>query len=105
MADTVTGKAKLTATSAVTFDHRSAKHSAMLRDAAMLRGCRCEPYKDWFTYRRWQALGYQVRKGEHGIHLSVYVESEVQDADTGDVRKETHRGGTTVFCRCQVDKK
>ncbi|MHB0858813.1 MAG: ArdC-like ssDNA-binding domain-containing protein [Anaerolineae bacterium] len=94
----------MSAGEAMTFDRHSAEHAAILRHIAAARGCPCEPYRDWYTYRRWLAQGYQVRQGEHGVSLEVYAPITRQDPDTGDsvtVGKRPWR--STVFCRCQVD--
>jgi len=44
--------------------------------------CDCQPYEDIFTYRRWEAQGLVVSKGQKGVKVSRY----------------------TVFCRCQVQE-
>ena len=33
--------------------------------------CGCEPYADVFTFNRWKAQGYFVRRGEHGVRLPI----------------------------------
>lgn len=35
--------------------------------------CGCEPYSDVFTFRRWKAQGFHVRKGEKSFRLATYV--------------------------------
>jgi len=64
--------------------------------------CQCEPYKDMFTYRRWQALGFQVQRGEHSIRLPLvkYVTVDSKDGEAVDDRRIF--GSSRVFCRCQV---
>jgi antirestriction protein ArdC len=59
--------------------------------------CGCEPYKDVFTYARWQALGYQVKRGEHSIKIPVIIEKENEDGEAIKRLFSSH-----VFCRCQV---
>jgi len=44
-----------------------------------------------------------VRKGEHGVKLTTFVEKQIEDAETGDVKVIKRPWRTTVFCRCQVD--
>lgn len=46
-----------------TFDRRSVAHEAALEEIARARGCSCKAYVDWFTYNRWAAQGYQVKRG------------------------------------------
>lgn len=88
---------KMTAEDATTFRGVSVANAAQLLAAAEERGCTCMPYEDWFTYGRWHALGYQVQRGEHGVHLPVIIEKEQEDGET-----KRYPGRTTVFCRCQV---
>jgi len=99
----------MTAEQAATFDRKSGVSAAILAMAAAERGCGCEAYRDWFTYRRWQAQGYQVRRGEHGVKLLTYAEVKVKadggDGDDGATTTTQRRPvATTVFCRCQVDR-
>jgi len=62
------------------------------------RPCGCKPYEDVFTFRRWIALGFVVRKGETAIKLPVITDK--QDEETGEVKRLFHT--SAVFCRCQV---
>ncbi|MFH1485876.1 MAG: hypothetical protein ABIH46_07390 [Chloroflexota bacterium] len=75
------------------------------REARAGRGeypdCQCEPYRDWYTFRRWLAQGYVVRRGEHGVKLPAIISVEDED-DEGEVRMRTRPGVTVVMCRCQV---
>ena len=93
----------MTAAAAVTFEHgKSTAHVLLLASAAAANGCQCKAYRDWFTYRRWQAQGYQVRKGEHGTRITTWVHYTAKDKD-GNEHERTRPRTTTVFCRCQVD--
>jgi hypothetical protein len=77
--------------------------------------CRCEPYVDFFTIRRWNAQGFRVRKGSKSFRLPIVSETErevtddngapVIDPKTGQTKTETDRHIATarVFCRCQVE--
>ena len=92
----------LTAVEARTFEHgKSMAHAMILAGAAQDNGCSCQAYQDWFTYRRWQAQGMQVQKGEHGVKLTTWVTFEREDSQ-GKVTVHKRPKGTTVFCRCQV---
>jgi len=95
--------ATMTAEEATTFTRHSIANAMLLIKAAESRGCGCKPYRDWYTYRRWLAQGYQVRKGEHGVRIGIIVTTE-QEEDGNKVTK-SRPWGTTVFCRCQVDEK
>ena len=35
-----------------------------------------KPRENVFTYKAWQALGRQVRKGEKGVKVCVYITTE-----------------------------
>lgn len=94
----------MTAEQARTFEHgESETHYMILTLAAQERGCTCEPYKDWFTYNRWQAQGYQVQQATevgHGVKLTTY--RTVKDEDG---KEKSIPWYTSVFCRCQVKPK
>lgn len=95
----------MTAQQAKTFSHRSADHEEYLRRVAAERGCQCEPYVDWYTYRRWRAQGYQVRKGEKGVELTTWIPITEEDEDGTEEVVGRRPWRTHVFCRCQVDRK
>ena len=95
---------KMTATDAQTFERHSLAHAAILAQAAEAKGCTCQAYQDWFTYNRWQALGFQVQKGEHGIKLTTWIEYD-DETSNGTTTHHSRPNGTTVFCRCQVKPK
>lgn len=63
--------------------------------------CGCKPYVDVFTYRRWKAQGFQVKKGEKAVHIpvirTVYKENGQGETETRKIRRKSY-----VFCRCQV---
>ena len=87
------------------FEHgESIPHTVLLAQAAQQRGCTCEAYVDWFTYRRWQGQGYQVQKGEHGVKLTTFRTVEEQGRNGQTVSKSIP-WRSTVFCRCQVKPK
>jgi hypothetical protein len=55
-----------------------------------------DPRKNCFTYRTWQALGYQVKKGEKAIRSQTLV--EVTEPDTKDAKQAvTAKYPKTVF--------
>ena len=89
---------------AVSFEHRSVTHEAILAMKAGGRGCQCEAYRDWFTYARWKAQGYQVQKGEKGVQLTTFQTKRVKDKDTGKEKVISRPWRSYVFCRCQVAK-
>lgn len=98
----------MTAEAATTFDRYSAPNAAIaattLRTAGACRGG-CEPYSDIFTYERWKAQGYQVRRGQHGARLSILINCDKKIDDSIEEREPVQKvWHTTVFCRCQVDE-
>ncbi len=94
---------KMTAEQAKTFIQKSAKNAAVLSAAAEIKRCFCEPYQDWFTYRRWQALGMQVQKGEKATRITTFI-PYTKDVDGQEVTR-TRPKVACVFCRCQVKEK
>lgn len=66
--------------------------------------CGCMPYQDVFTYHRWLAQGYQVKRGERAIRLPL-IKMLVDEDENGDAEEVRRLLGTSaVFCRCQVKK-
>ena len=61
----------------------------------------------WGTYRQWQALGAQVRKGERATAIVFWkrigAAEDEQDVEDGDDRPRFVGRGYSVFNRCQVD--
>jgi antirestriction protein ArdC len=96
----------MNATQATTFEKGKSKdHEIFLSMVAASRGCACQAYQDWFTFRRWQAQGMQVQRGEKGTKLTTYIPVFVTD-DSGDKHPSGTRPKTTsVFCHCQVKAK
>lgn len=93
---------EFTAESAVEFDRYSQANAALVRACLP---CGCEPYMDVFTYNRWSAQGYQVRRGSKAVKAPLLREREVRDPSSGEVlRVAKIRGRSALFCRCQVDK-
>ena len=92
----------MTAEEAQAFDQYSEQNAALLIEAAGEHGCECEPYEDWFTLRRWNALGYLVKKGEHGTVIMVAVSKPAANPEDPPEKKFVR---SYVFCRCQVQQK
>lgn len=67
------------------------------------------PRENIFTYAAWQALGRQVRKGEHGVKIITYIpcDRKVKDTKTGEVKIEIYSAPRTVsvFHISQTDTK
>lgn len=85
------------------FNHFSI-HNAVQAQLACPEGT-CEAYKDIFTFRRWKAQGYFVRKGEKGTRITTWI-AKVTTDDEGNEKITGKRPKTAVvFCRHQVEKK
>jgi hypothetical protein len=98
---TQTRRQRMTAEQAQTFEHESATSAATV--AAQL-ACECEPYADVFTFNRWKAQGWSVRKGEKAQRVTGYVPKVERDATTGDEITHLIPRTNCVFCRCQVER-
>ncbi len=62
------------------------------------------PRENVFTYRAWQALGRQVRKGEKGVRVCTWVPVTKKDEKTGEKKPDGKRPWTaTVFHVSQTD--
>ena len=55
-----------------------------------------EPRRNVFTFTAWKALGRVVNKGEHGVKITVWIETEKNGEKT---RRPWH---TTVFHETQT---
>lgn len=66
-----------------------------------------KPRENVFTYRAWQALGRQVRKGEHGVKITTWLPMPEKKNDAGEVTRKagTRPKGATVFHVSQTDPK
>lgn len=63
------------------------------------------PSNQWATYRQWQSIGAQVRKGERGAHILVYreVEDKERTNEDGTPAKRIFAKAAAVFSAEQVD--
>lgn len=95
----------MNATEAQTFTRKSEAHETVLALEAAARDCDCQPYVDWFTYRRWQAQGFQVQRGEKGFKLTTYVPVVKKQEDGTEKITGSRPRAYSVFCRCQVKEK
>ena len=87
----------MTTKEATTFDRFSEKNAEILKGICS----KCEPYIDWFTYKRWLAQGKQVARGGHGVRLTVIVEKD-EDDQKDKATKTAKVWHAVVFCRHQV---
>ena len=66
------------------------------------RGCACQPYRDVYTFNRWRAQGYGVKKGEKAIRLPTVRHDLKENPDTETYEMIRHFSWGFVFCRHQV---
>jgi len=96
---TATTRRAMSESEAVSFERYSGQNAGIVREALL---CNCQPYRDVFTFKRWLAQGYAVKKGEKALRLPLVkdVEEAGDDGETVKVRRVL--GMSFVFCRCQV---
>lgn len=63
----------------------------------------CEAYRDIFTFRRWRAQGFVVRKGETGTTVTTWI-PDVKADDNGDKQIRRRPKRAVLFCRHQVER-
>jgi hypothetical protein len=99
-------KPSMTADEAKAFDTFSEQNAATVEtELAERRDCGCEPYVDVFTFGRWIAQGYVVRRGEKAIRIPVIVRKRQKNPDTGEIEVvNAGRRMVNVFCRHQVKR-
>lgn len=93
----------LDAESARSFNHFSI-HNAVQAQLACAEGT-CEAYKDIFTFRRWKAQGYFVRKGEKGTKIKTWIPKKETDEEGNEKAVGNRLRIAVVFCRHQVDRR
>jgi len=81
--------------------HRAQTSSSVINEQIVIaafcqRGIAPEqivPRVNVLTYDAWLAMGRQVRKGEHGVHVWTYITGTrtETDAETGETRKAGFR--------------
>jgi hypothetical protein len=64
-----------------------------------------KPRENIFTFKAWKALGRVVRRGEHGVKITTFIESKSKeiDKDTGEPKIVRRPRTTTVFHISQTE--
>ena len=93
---------RLTAEQARFFDHMSIGNALLV--AGHFR-CGCQPYESIFTFKRWIAQGFIVKRGEHGLRLPLVKDVIKEDKETGETTERRILGASHVFCRHQVEER
>ncbi len=92
-------KNRMTASEATSFERVS---QGSMIDCLNHYKCGCKPYEDIFTFNRWLAQGYVVKRGERAYTLPLIKMVEVKDDDGALVDWFKMPARSSVFCRCQV---
>jgi hypothetical protein len=98
-----TDTSALNAEDARDFTHFSI-HNAVQAQLACPEGT-CEAYKDIFTFKRWRAQGFFVRRGEKGTRITTWIQKVETDEEGNQKATDKRPKVAVVFCRHQVDKK
>jgi hypothetical protein len=64
-----------------------------------------KPRENVFTFNAWKALGRVVRRGEHGVKVTTFIECKGKetDSDTGERKSFRRPWTTTVFHVSQTE--
>jgi hypothetical protein len=64
-----------------------------------------KPRENVFTFQAWKAPGRVVRRGEHGVKITTFIESKSKeiDKDTGEPKLIRRPWTTTVFHISQTE--
>jgi hypothetical protein len=77
-------------------------HNAVKAELACDEGT-CRAYEDIFTFARWRAQGFCVRKGEKGTRISTFIPIKRIDKEGDEKVVAKRRKTAVVFCRHQVE--
>lgn len=67
------------------------------------RGIDAHPRVDVFTFAAWQALHRHVKKGEHGVKIAAYAETE-KEKDDGTTERHSYPTTAHVFHVSQTEE-
>jgi hypothetical protein len=84
------------------FDHFSV-HNAVAAEAACPT-LECRAYADIFTFGRWLAQGYGVKKGQQGAKVTTWISVPEPDDEDGRVVRRKRPKTAVVYCRHQVER-
>jgi hypothetical protein len=62
-----------------------------------------KPRENVFTFQAWKALGRVVRRGEHGVKVTTFIECAKENKETGEKESFRRPWTTTVFHVSQTD--
>ena len=95
---------KFTAKTAKEFKGRSAKNTDIVNEA--FKKCGHTAYDSVFTISRWNAIGFNINKGEKATPvMTIQIMNKVEIKDGKEViTKVRTRKTARLFCQCQVNK-
>jgi len=96
-----TSTQQMTADQARDFGHFSV-HNAVQAQMACPEGS-CEAYSDIFTFRRWRAQGFVVRKGEKGTTVTTWI-PKTRNTENEEQNTKRRPKRAVLFCRHQVER-
>jgi hypothetical protein len=62
-----------------------------------------KPRENVFTFQAWKALGRVVRRGEHGVKVTTFIECTKENKETREKESFRRPWTTTVFHISQTD--
>src|ERR1700680_3489752 len=62
-----------------------------------------KPRENVFTFQAWKALGRVVRRGEHGVKVTTFIECTKENKETGEKESFLRPWTTTVFHISQTE--
>src|SRR6516162_9769382 len=62
-----------------------------------------KPRENVFTFQAWKALGRVVRRGEHGVKVTTFIECTKENKETGEKEAFRRPWTTTVFHVSQTE--
>jgi hypothetical protein len=89
----------MSAQQATLFDRFSVGNASIAESAL---DCGCKAYEAIFTYNRWKAQGYQVKRGQKAVRLPMVKDVE-REAENGESKTKRIFTTSSVFCRHQVE--
>jgi hypothetical protein len=90
---------QMTAQQATMFERFSVGNATTAESAL---DCGCKAYVDVYTYNRWQAQGFQVKRGQRAVRLPMVKDVE-REAENGETKTRRIFTSSSVFCRHQVE--
>jgi hypothetical protein len=82
--------------------HHFSVHNAIAAESACPT-IECRAYTDIFTFRRWLAQGYVVKRGEQGTKVTTWVSVPASEDGEETAARKMRPKTEVLFCRHQVE--